>query len=521
MSIFHPPVPPIFIGANAGQPYAPSYVPEFPAFQADQPPFTNNIARAHATAVALWQPDPWVYDYLGPVGGAQPYGTQKLAPSIGATPVFNPPFTTGGPIVMQAIAVALAQPDPWQYNDESGAAGGLQPYGQRILNPAISSVPVFNPPFTLGGPYAILHEIVGLNVKDYDTLNPWSYRFFGRLQPYEPIHAIISTIAVPVFNPQFSQRASTITAEIYSLTQPDQWVYSYAGTPGGEQPYGARHLNPATPGMSIDKPPPVSIGRNPGIVASITATAQPDSWVYLFQGASQPYGFTHFSAARPEINSNVPPFAHAGRSVVYQSIVGFWQPEPWPYVFIEYAAQPYGDQLKLPVPVANFPPAFRFLLDNQIVAVNLNQPDAWTYNFLGGMGPFVPRPLNPIYEGIIPPPPGAGKKPSVTGIYPEPAWDKKPNKPASFRPIWDVGAKVEQPKPVVIEPGPVPLPPLSIYGAAPQQAPAAPVNAANPLNLPTHNHLVPPDPVGLGHRMQEAQDLSDAIAVLRALGLIK
>lgn len=96
---------------------------------------------------------------------------------------------------------------------------------------------------------------------------------------------------------------------------------------------------------------------------------------------------------------------------------------------------------------------------------------------------------------------------------PDPALPKR--KP--FKPVWDRSGEVEalarQPAAPV---GPPPLPPQSIFG----QPPAQMTIGSSPFGLPTFDHLVPHDP-GLGQRMQEAQDLSDAISVLKALGIIK
>lgn len=115
-------------------------------------------------------------------------------------------------------------------------------------------------------------------------------------------------------------------------------------------------------------------------------------------------------------------------------------------------------------------------------------------------------------------PPGAGKYPKIPSYVPQPAYDVKPAKKQTFRPVWDKGpAPVEAPLP----PRPVPLPPASIFQAPP--APLPPIGApgsAPPFGLPDFNNLVPHDPVGTGKRLQEAQDMTDALAVLKKLGLI-
>jgi hypothetical protein len=112
-------------------------------------------------------------------------------------------------------------------------------------------------------------------------------------------------------------------------------------------------------------------------------------------------------------------------------------------------------------------------------------------------------------------PPGSGRRKDFPSYIPEPPYDVKPRKP--FKPIWDRGGKVEEPeKPAVVAPaGPPPLPPLSIFGQP------APMQVMSPSGLPTFNEFVPHDAMATAKRLQQAQDESDAIAVLRALGLFK
>jgi hypothetical protein len=511
MSIFHHPIPPVFLGSNAHQPYAPNLFPEF--LNNNVPPFANNRAIANATVIQLWQPDPWIY---APPGGFAPYVGRKLSASLLAVPVSNPPFTYGGPIIAQAVAVALAQPDPWQYSDEPGPAGGLQPYGQRLLNPTIATAS--NPPVTSGGPTLAQTIAVQLNQNEWDKPDPASYRFIGDYEPYGPRTYIDSILGVPVNFPPPDSRAAQQKAELAALWQPDPWVYAYAGSPFGTQPYAPKQNSSGINGQSADPPPFRNRTNDPAIASAIIAMAQPDPWVYLFSGQNQPYALRWVNPGWPGVSRDLPQFG-AGRSVALNAVIAASQPDPWVYLFQHGAAGPYlGPRLSPAPPVGQPAPTSRYAQENYLLGVMAWQPDPWTYNFLGGLGPFVPRPLSPIVEAVPPLVPGAGKKPLVTGVYPDAPWSKKSGKP--FKPVWDIGGEVEKPAaPPVIAPPAIPLPPDSIFGAKPTRT--IPINAANPLNLPTFDHLVPPDPVGLGHRVQEAQDLSDAIMVLRALGLIK
>jgi hypothetical protein len=116
--------------------------------------------------------------------------------------------------------------------------------------------------------------------------------------------------------------------------------------------------------------------------------------------------------------------------------------------------------------------------------------------------------------GEVPPflPPGSGRRyKPPTDYLPEPPWDEKANKP--FKPVWDRGGKIEQPRPA--KPAPPPLPPLEIFGKA------APLQVMSTNGLPTFREYVPDDSLALAQRMQDALDESDAVAALRALGLLK
>lgn len=113
-------------------------------------------------------------------------------------------------------------------------------------------------------------------------------------------------------------------------------------------------------------------------------------------------------------------------------------------------------------------------------------------------------------------PPGAGKRRDFPSYIPQPDYDAKPNKP--FRPVWDrpkQGAIEEHPaKPA----GPPPLPPGLLFGRSSQAGSAK--AAAPQLVLPDFSQYAPPDPIGLADHMRDVQDQSDALAVLKALGII-
>lgn len=118
----------------------------------------------------------------------------------------------------------------------------------------------------------------------------------------------------------------------------------------------------------------------------------------------------------------------------------------------------------------------------------------------------------------IPPylPPGAGRRYlPPTDYLPEPAYDVEQRKP--IRPIWDRGGKVDpEKKPEPAPPsGPPPLPPMSVFGQS------APMSVMSLDGLPTFQEYVPRDAMATARQLQHALDESDAIAALRALGLLK
>ena len=119
---------------------------------------------------------------------------------------------------------------------------------------------------------------------------------------------------------------------------------------------------------------------------------------------------------------------------------------------------------------------------------------------------FVPPPF-------VPPVGGSGDLPIglLPDYIPRPPYKQKPNKPV--RPIWDRG-KIQEPEPEKPS-GPPPLPPMDIFGTK-----AAP-RIISMHGLPTFQEYVPENPMALHQRMQEALDESDALAALRAMGLIK
>lgn len=265
-------------------------------------------------------------------GGAQPYEQRHGAPPI-FIPPDNPPFKQGGPIVAQAELVAIAQPNPWQYV----FFGGWQPFTPKKLYPDLLNRPGEDPPFRYGGPYSTLAELLSINQP-----NPWQFKFLGARQPFEPGKVNPAISAVPVNNPPFNLGGPVANiSAVVTITQPDPWQYKFLGN---RQPFQPRQAAPATPGFTNDPPPIVFPGRLPTI-AQIIAQQQPNPWVYDFNGAQQPYDFKRANPSQTTVPVNNPPFGERNAQIV-SMITAMSQPELWQYKFFG-RFQPYDGGGKL------------------------------------------------------------------------------------------------------------------------------------------------------------------------------
>ncbi|HEX2653573.1 MAG TPA: hypothetical protein VHN11_07980 [Xanthobacteraceae bacterium] len=185
------------------------------ANQQDAPPpaFKGYYALVSEFA-AVNQPDPWSYAFSGT---AQPYAPARLNPSITAVQVDTPPFELGGPYVEITAGAQFAQPDAWIY----AFAGAQQPHSPKLLNPAITSVPVDSPPSTDGGP-AIFTTFSALAAQP----DPWTYSFNGAQQPYSAKILNASLAAVPEDTVLFSASGfMPVVTQAWSLSDLPQQPY--------------------------------------------------------------------------------------------------------------------------------------------------------------------------------------------------------------------------------------------------------------------------------------------------------
>lgn len=360
---------------------------------------------AIAAILSLAAAPQWPYQFQG---SSQPYAQPQLNPTALDVAVNDPPFRHPGRTLAQtAIAVQSTQPDPWNYAPE----GNLGPYMPRQISPGISGVLADNPPF--GIPPKWLSGITQAWQPDI-----WPAFFIGGSQPYAPRRLpIVVTNYVPD-NPPFASGGREPTTEPSERGwQPDVWPPIFMG---GSQPYAARRLPISVTNNPPDNPPVVHPSRWVGFSA-ITQQWQPDPWPPAFGGGSQPYSPRRLTPSLTRIQVDNPPFQNLGRwsgqvSIEWQSL-----PADWPVLFIG-SAQPYAPKRLNPVITAvqvDDPP---FLdtgrnVEQTAIELALSQPDPWTYNFMGGLGPFLPRKLQPGTPGSSvdnPPFRMAGRLPQTT-----------------------------------------------------------------------------------------------------------
>jgi hypothetical protein len=404
---------------------APASVTGLPA---DEPPFSHEAFQATTNAIiAMAQPNPWTYNFAG---GRQVFTPRKLAPSLLAVRVDEPPFGHEGRWVVTNQIIASMQPNPWVYNY---ATGGKQPYAPRSLNPAFEDVPVNDPPFGHENRTAYMTRIIASMQPDPwvylfhgrqqpfqkrnappDTIdipadqppfwgpgrsavdrsivmmlqpNPWTYNFMGGQQVFTPRKATPSDIAVPENNPPFGLTGKDpTTARIIALTQPDPWKYNY----GGRQPYSPRRLHPNVMDIRDDDPPFVNPMRRPGYHPIIRSWQPPDPIYALKRNYDRLHAIQYRQVSAwgylltwgiSEYRTNYPPVAFGGPVAVKMVGVWAWQPNPWTYAFGTGARQPYGRGLQV------FPGAAPAAPDNPVpssfaeLQSNAWRPTQWSYLF--------------------------------------------------------------------------------------------------------------------------------------------
>lgn len=250
---------------------------------------------------------------------------------LGVSPLATTPLAT--------LGSALGYKDPYVRSRDSEVAqiwaatvfwpyvyqGGGQPYDTRRLPPAITAVPVNNPPTSLGGPIAIKGVIAQGWAPDTGFVQ-WPYVYpGGRAQPYGPrqlaagipgqsIDAPPSTLFGPI----------ALKAELVAIGQPDPWTYNFGG---GRQPFDFRKLSPGVPGQSVDRPPSTLFGpiAPKAVLVQDWGDAGFVQWPYVFTGNQrQPYSPRQLPPALTAVRVDTPPFTHRGRHAQTIDIIRKW-----------------------------------------------------------------------------------------------------------------------------------------------------------------------------------------------------
>lgn len=445
------------------------------AVAVNNPPFAHpgrNPAIYSQAVAAATQPDPWVYNYLGPQGGNQPYGPRHLPPTIEKIDVI--PIIGGA--WLPTVLAAWIPPDP-------------TPTLPRYLPVAATGVEVDNPPFGgwtnrfvswTYGPLQV--AFVGSDsTVTARGLPPLAVDFPPALAPLDiitiddpPLPTLsnklpASLLGVLPSNPPKKRFPHVIFIDddplptlsnrpLATLVQPEvdnppprtgRQFYVVYDDPQPQQP---AKLPPSILAVEVDNPPFNHQGRSP-ILPSVLAAWQPLDPL--------PVQRWPLPLAPLAVLASNAPTVHPAQTIAFGAILTAWQPPDSPPV----------QQGPLPPAIlavaVNNPPfdARAAALKSEVVA--LWQPDLTPLPTLLRQiiqpGPFVPPPTPALL-----PPSGGGKRRLPGG---RPIWDVGEEPPAVV-PVAEPEAKApagERPKPPVVAP---PLPPFFQKQPAQPAAPA-------------------------------------------------
>lgn len=176
-----------YVFSGGRQPYAPARLPpDVTAVPENNPPFGIPNKTILSNIVGEWQPSIWPYVFMG---RQQPYEGKKIAVDISAVPENDPPFTHRGRTVNAGVVTAAWQPNPWVY----AFMGGKGPFVPAKLAPGTPGSSVDNPPFRHPSrtPQPEIAE------RGYQPAI-WPYVFMGGRQPYQRGNLTPSIINVPI-----------------------------------------------------------------------------------------------------------------------------------------------------------------------------------------------------------------------------------------------------------------------------------------------------------------------------------
>lgn len=176
-----------YVFAGGRQPYAPARLPpDVTAVPENDPPFGIPNKTILSNIIGEWQPEAWPYAFMG---ARQPYEGEKTVIDATAVPENDPPFTHRGRTVNAGVVTAAWQPNPWVY----AFMGGKGPFVPAKLAPGTPGSSVDNPPFRHPSrtPQPEIAE------RGYQPAI-WPYVFMGGRQPYQRGNLTPSIINVPI-----------------------------------------------------------------------------------------------------------------------------------------------------------------------------------------------------------------------------------------------------------------------------------------------------------------------------------
>lgn len=176
-----------YVFAGGRQPYAPARLPpDVTAVPENDPPFGIPNKTILSNIIGEWQPEAWPYTFMG---ARQPYEGEKTVIDATAVPENDPPFTHRGRTVNAGVVTAAWQPNPWVY----AFMGGKGPFVPAKLAPGTPGSSVDNPPFRHPSrtPQPEIAE------RGYQPAI-WPYVFMGGRQPYQRGNLTPSIINVPI-----------------------------------------------------------------------------------------------------------------------------------------------------------------------------------------------------------------------------------------------------------------------------------------------------------------------------------
>jgi hypothetical protein len=264
------------------------------------------------------------------MGGRQPHAPSQLPAGLVAVSADQPPVTLGGPFALLAEVVQIAQPDPWTYS----FMGRSQPFGARQLSPGVPGQSKDPPPFSHASRGARFAGLVAAWQPD-----PWIYAGLGARQAYMGRQISPGIPGQSINDPPHTLGGPiALRAEAVSIAQPDPWVYAFMGQ---LQPFGKRTLSPGVPGQSADSPPFTS-GGPLAIKLQQAAFSSPDwngtTWPYLFIGRTQPYAPRVVPPATAAVVANNPAFSHPARTAAMQAVIRSWDPPPYNFEMRMYSS---------------------------------------------------------------------------------------------------------------------------------------------------------------------------------------